>query len=105
MAKIKTFRVQYVRNQIAVDSLTSVNMAGDVIKKAEMFCYLGNVLCTEGGIQEVVTKRVRTGWKRFKDVASVLCKKSLLVKLREVIYKMYIKSEWSLSPCQYRKTI
>ena len=34
-------------NQIAADSLRSVNMAKDVIKKVEMFCYLGNVLCSE----------------------------------------------------------
>ena len=51
-----------------------------VIEKGEMLCYFGDVVCTEGGVQEAVNARRRTGWKRFKDASGVLCKKSLSVK-------------------------
>ena len=39
-----------------------------------------------------MTARIRAGCKRFKDVAGVLCKKGLSVKLRGFVDKMYIKS-------------
>ena len=82
-------------NWVAADFLRSVNMAGIVIEKLEMLCCLGDVLCTENGVQKAVTPGIRTGWKRFKDVAAVLCKKKLLVKWRELVYKMYIRSAMS----------
>ena len=46
-------------------------MAGDVIG-------FRDVLCTEGGVQKVVTARIRAGWKRFKNVAGILHKKGFL---------------------------
>ena len=48
--------------------------------------------CTEGRVQEAVTTRIRAGWKRFKDVATVLCKKGLSINLRGLLYKMDIRS-------------
>ena len=57
-----------------------------------MFCHLGDVLCIEDGVQDGVTIRIRFEWKRFKDVADVLCKKGLWIKLRGLVYKMYIKN-------------
>ena len=69
--------------------------AGDWIEKSENVSLYWDVLCTEGGIQEAVTARVRAGWKIFKDVADVLCKKGLSVKLRGLEYKIYIKSAMS----------
>ena len=50
-----------------------LNMAEDVIKKVKMFRYLGNALCTEDEVQKTETARIIAGWKRFKDVAKVLC--------------------------------
>ena len=66
-------------NYVAADFLKNVNVVGDSIEKVEMFCYLEYILCTEVGVQEAVTARIKAGWKKFKDVASVLCKKGLLV--------------------------
>ena len=40
-----------------------------------MFCYLGDALCTEDGIQETVTTRIRARLKRFKNVVGVLYQK------------------------------
>ena len=57
-------------------------MARNMIEKVEIFCQLGSFLCREGGVQKAVTPRIRAGWDRFKDVADMLCKKGLLVKLR-----------------------
>ena len=55
-----------------------------------MFCYLENVLWAKSGISEAVAARIRARCKRFKNVTCVLCKKGLLVKLRRLVYKIYI---------------
>ena len=62
-------------------------MAEDVIEKGKMFCYLENVLWPKSAILEAVAARIRAGCKRFKNVTCVLCKKSLLVKLRNLYIK------------------
>ena len=65
---------------------------GDDIEKVDKFCYVGDVLSTEGGVQEAVISRIRSAWKKFKDVFSVLCRKSLSLKFRGILYKSCIRS-------------
>ena len=36
--------------------------------------------------------RKRCGWKKFKDIATVLCKTVMPLQLRGSMYKCYIKS-------------
>ena len=48
-------------NQVAAYFEKNVNMAGDVAKKVEMFCYFGVVLLTESGVQEALTSKIKAG--------------------------------------------
>ena len=57
---------------------------GDVMEKVAKFLYLWDVLSFEGGVHKAVTARIRSGWKKFNEIASVLCKRA--VSLR-VMYK------------------
>ena len=50
-----------MREPGCANSLKSVNMAGDEIKKLDMFCYLKDDLCTEDEVQLAVTVRRRVG--------------------------------------------
>ena len=90
-------------NHFAVDFLKSVNIIRNWSEKADMLCYLVDVLCTEGDVQEAVTLKIRAWWKRFNDVSSVLCKESLSIKLKGLVYKIYIRSAMSYGAkgCQY----
>ena len=60
---------------VAVDSLKSGNMAGDMIEKLTKFCNLEDLLCIEDGAQEAVIARIKVEWKRFKYVAGALSRK------------------------------
>ena len=51
-----------------------VTLDSDTIEKLAKFSYLGDVLSFERRVQEAVTTKTRSGWKKFKDIASVLCK-------------------------------
>ena len=65
-------------------------MGEDVIEKRKMFCYLENVLWAKDEISEAAAARMRALRNRFKNVTCVLCKKGLLVKLRRLVYKIYM---------------
>ena len=75
--------------------LREVNLAGDEIERVDKFCYLGDVLSTEGGVQGAVVARIRAGWKKFKDVAKVLCMRGLSLKLKGTLYKSCVRSAMS----------
>ena len=49
--------------------------------------HLGDALSTEGGAQETVRSRIRSGWMKFKEVSSVLGNKYMSLKIRGALYK------------------
>ena len=53
------------------------SVCGDLVEKMTKFSYLKDVFSSGGGVQEAATAKVRCGWKKFKDIASVLCKRSV----------------------------
>jgi len=36
-------------------------------EKVDKFCYLGDMLDTDGGCDSAVTTRVRSAWKKFRE--------------------------------------
>ena len=48
----------------------------------DRFSYLGDVISTEGGAQEAVTSRIRSAWKKFKEVSNVICGRSISLKVK-----------------------
>ena len=39
-------------------------MNGDITEKVAKFLYFGDVLSSEEGVQEALTARIRSGWKK-----------------------------------------
>ena len=50
-----------------------INLDGDNIEVVDRFSYLGDAFSTEGGAQEAVTSRIRSAWRKFKEVLNVIC--------------------------------
>jgi len=48
-----------------------------------------------GGGQEAVTTRIRSGWKKFKEIAGLLCKRGMPLKMKGNMYKRYDRSALS----------
>ena len=63
-----------------VDDDGNVILDDDVIEKVAKFLFLKNALSSGGGVQEAVTARIKFGWKKFKDIASVRCKRVVSLK-------------------------
>ena len=64
-----------------------ISLDGDNIEVVDRFSYLGDVISTEGGAQEAVTSRIRSAWKKFKEVSNVICGRSISLKVRGTLYK------------------
>ena len=48
----------------------------------EKFCYLGDMLCAGGGAEEASRTRVRSAWGKFNELAPVLTKRGVSLKLK-----------------------
>ena len=62
------------------------------MKVVDRFFYLVDVISTEGGAQEAVTSRTRSGWKKFKEVSNVICGSSISLKVRNTFRKSYVRN-------------
>ena len=56
---------------MATSTEENITLGEDNIEIVDKFAYLGDVLSTEGGAQEAVRSRIRSGWMKFKEVSRV----------------------------------
>ena len=68
------------------------------------FCYLGDMLSAAGGCELSTTTRVKTTWKKFKDLLPVLYLRHLSFKTRGRVYSscvwstmLHASETWSLT--------
>ena len=56
------------------------------------FCYLGDMLSADGGFELVVNTRVKTPWKKFRELLPVLTSRNLFYKTRGHVYSSCMRS-------------
>ena len=61
------------------------------LDRVKEFCYLGDTLDEAGGSELAVTKRVGLGWRRFRELESVLCGHRLTLALKGRIYNACVR--------------
>ena len=59
-----------------------VQVGPDKLEVVASFCYLGDMLSAAGGCEFSTTTRVKTAWKKFKDLLPVLSSCRLSFKTR-----------------------
>ena len=57
-----------------------VQVGPDKSEVVASFCYLGDMLSAAGGCELSSTKRVKTAWKKFKDLLQVFSSRHLSFK-------------------------
>ena len=62
---------------------------GEVLEKVGKFCYLGDMLNADGGADSAVVTRVRSAWKKFKELAPILTLRGASLKLK---FSMYMEA-------------
>ena len=74
------------------DEDNTISLDGDNIEVVDRFSYLGDVISTEGSAQVAVTSRIRSAWKKFKEVSNVICGRSISLQVRDTLYKSYVRN-------------
>ena len=69
-----------------------VQVEPDKLEVVTSFCYLGDMLSAAGGCELSTTTRVKTAWKKFKDLLPVLSSRHLSFKARGHVYSSCVRS-------------
>lgn len=65
---------------------------GGVLEEVQQFCYLGDVLDCEAGVERAVRARVAVAWRRWQEMASLLVNHSIILRSRGSVYKACVRS-------------
>ena len=71
---------------------SAVKVGPDKLEVVASSCYLGDMLSAGGGCEIMVTTRVKTAWKKFRELLPVLTSRHLSYKTRGHVYSSCI---WS----------
>ena len=69
-----------------------VQVGPDKLEVVASLCYLGDMLSAAGGCELSTTTRVKTVWKKFKDLLPVLSSRHLSFKTRGRVYSSCVRS-------------
>ena len=69
-----------------------VQVGPDKPEVVASFCYLGDMLSAAGGCELSTTTRVKTTWKKFKDLLPVLSSRHFSFKTRGCVYSSCVQS-------------
>ena len=69
-----------------------VQVGPDKLEVVAPFCYLGDMLSAAGGCELSTTTRVKTAWKKFKDLLPVLSSRHLSFKTCGRVYSSCMRS-------------
>ena len=69
-----------------------VQVGPDKLEVVASFCYLVDMLLAAGGCELSTTTRVKTAWKKFKDLLPVLSSRHLSFKTRGHVYSSCVRS-------------
>ena len=75
-----------------------VQVGPDKLEVVASFCYPGHMLSAAGGCKLSTTTRVKTAWKKFKDLLPVLSSRHLSFKTRGGVYSSLCAER--NAPCQ-----
>ena len=71
---------------------SEVQVGPDKLEVVASFCYLGDMLSAGGGCEMAVTTRVKTAWKKFRELLPVLTSRHLSYKTRGHVYSSCVRS-------------
>ena len=69
-----------------------VQVGPDKLEVVASFCYLGDMLSAGGGCEIAVTTRVKTAWKKFRELLLVLTSRHLSYKTRGHVCSSCVRS-------------
>ena len=94
LAKATNFVCSQCSSRATADSNNEekVMLAGSNLEVVDKFCYLGDMLGAGGGAKSSTITRVRSGWKKFRELLPLLTTESISLKVKGELYAACILS-------------
>ena len=89
------FKCKKCRGEVSNASIPDIEpvvINGEEIEKVSSFCYLGDFVGQRGGCFDATTARIRSAWKKFRDLLPNLTCLGLLLKSRGYAYNACVHS-------------
>ena len=67
-------------------------VGGGVVGVVTKFCYLGDVLDSEGGAERAVRARVAAAWGKWREISGLLLNKCIALARRGMVFDVCIRS-------------
>ena len=78
--------------QRPVQTDDSITLDRGTIEEVKEFCYLGDMLASEGGAERAVRHRISVAWFKWRELSSLLSNKAIPLKHRARAYNACIRS-------------
>ena len=75
-----------------VEDDDTIEIDGNRIEEVKEFCYLGDMLDSEGSVERAVRMRVAAAWMKWREIASLLTNKQIPLRHRGNVYGACIRS-------------
>ena len=69
-----------------------LQLEGEAVEEVKEFCYLGDLLDSEGGVERIVRMRVSAAWYKWRNISCLMMNESLPLKNRARVYDACIRS-------------
>ena len=83
--KGELYETRQVNSQV-----NGLHIDGHEYEIVDKLCYLGDMLCQEGGCEHAILKKIQTGWLKFRELSGLLIGKGMSLKSkRNYLYNMH----------------
>ena len=88
-------------NARPIDGRPQNEVGSDKLEVVASFCYLGDMLSAGGGCEMAVTTRVKTAWKKVRELLPVLASRHLSSgHMALLCVKRHAPCQWNLATDQ-----
>ena len=77
---------------IPAPQFTEVIMDGEKLEVVETFCYLGDVTGQTGGCNDAITARLKSAWKKFRELLPIFTNRGISLHSRGHIFESCVRS-------------
>ena len=92
LAGVQNFKCPECKKDKVKEDKRDGTTLGRQIEEVQEFCYLGDVLDCEAGVERAVRARVSAAWKEWRDMAGLLTDKRIPLRIRGSVYDSCIRS-------------
>ena len=83
----------YMLSRFQVGKESTLDIQNGVsLERVYSFCYLGDMLSSEGWAEAAVLARVKMAWQKFRDLAPMLCNKGISLRVKRRVYEACVRS-------------